>query len=62
MWASSQPVVAGVPGNTVARHRWNHQMESVRRARAMRGGIGQRIDDLDLLDDRARPPVRDNQR
>jgi hypothetical protein len=37
-------------------------MERVRCARAMRGGIGQRIDDLHLLDDRAGPSVRDNER
>ena len=37
-------------------------MERVRRARAMRGGVGKRLDDLQLLDDRARPPVRDDQR
>ena len=28
----------------------------------MRRGIGQRLDDLELLDDRARPPVRDDER
>ena len=28
----------------------------------MRRGIGQRIDDLQLLDDRAGPPVRDDER
>ena len=37
-------------------------MERVRRARAMRRGIGERLDDLQLLDDRARPPVGDDQR
>jgi hypothetical protein len=37
-------------------------MERVRRARAMRRGIGERLDDLQLLDDRARPPVCDDQR
>src|SRR5262252_9824159 len=37
-------------------------MESVGRARAMRRWIGQRIDDLQLLDHRAWPPVRDDQR
>jgi hypothetical protein len=37
-------------------------MERVRRARAMRGRAGERLDDLQLLDDRARPPVRDDQR
>jgi hypothetical protein len=37
-------------------------MERVRLARAVRRGIGERLDDLQLLDDRARPPVRDDQR
>src|SRR3981189_2042670 len=37
-------------------------MESVRCARAMGCGIGQRTDDLQLLDDRARPSVRDDER
>ena len=37
-------------------------MERVRRARAMCRGIGERIDDLQLLDDRAGPPVRDDER
>ena len=46
----------------VARHRRNHEVEGVRCARAMRRWIGQRIDDLQLLDDRAGPPVRDDER
>jgi hypothetical protein len=37
-------------------------MESVRFARAMCRGIGQWIDDLQLLDDRAGPSVRDEER
>ena len=37
-------------------------MEGVRCAAAMRRGIGQRIDDLHLLDDRAGPSVRDDER
>ena len=37
-------------------------MEGVRRARAVRGGIGERADELQLLDDRARPAVADDQR
>ena len=37
-------------------------MERIRCAPAMRGGIGQRIDDLQLLDDRAGPSVRDDER
>ncbi len=37
-------------------------MERVRRARAVGRRIGERLDDLQLLDDRARPSVRDDQR
>ena len=37
-------------------------MEGVLGARAVLSGIGERIDDLQLLDGRARPPVRDDQR
>src|SRR5215218_7131153 len=37
-------------------------MESVRWARAMGRRIGQWIDDLQLLDDRAGPPVQDDER
>ena len=49
-------------GEPVARHRRDHHVERVRCARAMCRGIGQRIDDLQLLDDRAGPAVRDDQR
>ena len=37
-------------------------MEGVRRAGAVLRGLGERIDDLELLDRRARPPVRDDER
>ena len=37
-------------------------MERVRGAPAMGGRIGQRLDDLQLLDDRAGPAVRDDER
>ena len=37
-------------------------MKSVARARAVRRGIGQWLDDLELLDDRPRPAVRHDQR
>src|ERR1019366_10744586 len=50
------------PGEAVARQRRDHQMESIRCARAMCRGIGKWVDDLQLLDDRARPSVRDNER
>jgi len=37
-------------------------MEGVLRARAVRRWVGERVDDLELLDDRAGPPVRDDER
>ena len=37
-------------------------MERVLGARAVRDRVGQPIDDLQLLDDRARPPVIDDER
>jgi hypothetical protein len=40
----------------------NHQMESVGRAGAVGRGIGERINDLQLFDDRAWQPMRDDQR
>ena len=49
-------------GEAVARQRRNHDVEGVRCAPAMGRGIGQRIDDLQLLDDRAGPSVRDDHR
>ena len=47
----------GLAGKSVAGHRRDHDVESVRRAAAVRRGVGQRIDDLQLLDGRARPAV-----
>ena len=49
-------------GEAVARQRRNHDMECIRRGAAMGGGIGQRLDDLHLLDDRAGPAMRDDDR
>jgi hypothetical protein len=37
-------------------------MERVRSVAAVRRGVGQSIDDLELLDDRARPAVIDDER
>src|SRR5438874_8732099 len=37
-------------------------MEGVLRARTVRGGVGERADDLELLDDRSGPAVRDDER
>src|SRR5918994_30157 len=58
VWMPSNPGGACAP---VARHRRNHQMESVRCARAMCRRIGKGIDDLQLLDDRTGPPVRNEE-
>ena len=52
--SGSQPVVGRLAGEPVARHRRDHHVERVRRAPAVRRGVGQRLDDLQLLDDRAR--------
>ena len=49
-------------GEAVARQRRDHDMERVRCGSAMRGRIGQRLDDLHLLDDRAGPAMRDDHR
>jgi hypothetical protein len=49
-------------GEPVARERRDHRMEGILRASAMRSGIGERLDDLHLLDDRAGPSVRHDQR
>jgi hypothetical protein len=61
MRAGSQPVVAGLAENPCPGS-GNHQMERVRFAGAVRRGLGVRLDDLQLLDDRAGPPVGDDQR
>jgi hypothetical protein len=37
-------------------------MKRIRWAAAMRGRVGQWLDDLQLLDDRAGPAVRDDER
>jgi hypothetical protein len=56
------PGARRLSGEPVARQRWNHQIKRIRCFPAMRRGIGQRLDNLQLLNDRARPPVRDDQR
>jgi hypothetical protein len=47
----------GLARKPVARQRRNHHVECVRRAAAVPSGIGERLDDLQLLDDRAGPAV-----
>ena len=54
--------VLRLSGEAVAGHRRDHEMKRVGCARAMRRGIGERIDDLQLLDDRAGPSVRHDER
>ena len=46
----------------VARHVRDHHVEGVRRAAAMRRRVGEQVDDLHLLDERARPSVADDER
>ena len=57
-----QPAVVGLAGEAVARHRRDDDVERVRRGAAKSGRIGQRLDDLQLLDDRAGPAVGDDDR
>jgi hypothetical protein len=61
MWAGPQPE-AWFSRKPVARHRRNHQIEGVHRTGAMCRRIGQRIDNLQLLDNRAGPAVRHDER
>ena len=62
MWTGSQPVVVGLPGEAVSGHRRDHDVERVRGVAAVRGRVGERADDVQHLDDRARPAVRDDHR
>ena len=62
MRSGPQPLLVGFPRKPVTRHRRNHDVEGVRCARAVRRGIRERLDDLQLLDDRARPAVIDDER
>ena len=47
---------------TVARHGRNHHVEGIGGGATMRGRVGERLDELELLDDGARPAVRDEHR
>ena len=47
---------------SVARHRGNHDIEGIGSVAAMGRRVHQRVDDLQLLDDRAGPAVRDDDR
>jgi hypothetical protein len=55
------PGRARLAREAVARHVGDHHVEGVRRARAMRGRVGEQIDDLQLLDERAGPSVADDE-
>ena len=46
----------------VVRYRRDHHVEGVVGAAAVRGGVGERVDDPQQLDDRAGPAVRDDDR
>ena len=46
----------------VSRHVGDHQVEGVRGITSMRGRVGEQVDDLHLLDERARPSVADDER
>src|SRR5215211_3196207 len=61
--ALQPPAHLGWPrGEAEARKRRDHDVEGVLRAPAVGRRIGELTDDLDLLEDRARPPVGDDQR
>ena len=47
---------------SIARQRWNDDIERVRRGAAVSCGIGERLDDLQLFDDGAGPSVGDDER
>jgi len=61
--AAGVPAVLGrVGGEAVAGQRRHHQVERVLGGAAVRDRVGERADDLEHLDDRAWPAVRDDQR
>ena len=62
MRTGSHPVAVGLAEKPWPGQRRDHQMECVLRAPAVGGGISERLDDLQLLDDRAGPPMRHDQR
>ena len=59
MRSGPQPVVGRLAREAIARHRRDDHVEGIGRSAAVRRGIDQGVDDLQLLDDRARPAVRD---
>jgi len=62
MRTGPQPAVVGLLEKPYPGMEGDHYIERVLGASAVGGGIGERPDDLELLDDRARPAVGDNHR
>ena len=60
--ATPQPVVGRLAGEAEAGQRRGDDVEGVRGVAAVRGRVGERLDHLVELDDRARPAVGDQQR
>jgi hypothetical protein len=58
--APSQPL--RLVAEAVTRQRWADDVEGVRRVATMGGGVSERPDHLEELDDRPRPAVRHNER
>src|SRR2546422_11732324 len=56
------PICGRLARKPEARHRRNPHVEGVPRPPAIGGGIGERTDDLQLLDDGTGPSVRDDHR
>ena len=62
MRAGSHPVLLGFAENPCPGSDGITRWKASDALAAVRGRVGQRLDDLQLLDDRARPAVRDDQR
>ena len=62
MWTGPQPVRRRLLRVPVAGHRRDDDVERVLGIAAVGRRVGQRADDVEHLDDRARPAVRDDQR
>ena len=60
MRMGSQPVVAGFPENPWPGQRRNHDIKSILRLSAIGSRIGEWTDDLQLLNNRTGPAVRDD--
>ena len=58
----SQPRFVGGSGEAMSRKRRNDNIERVCRGSAVRRRVGQRVDYLELLNDRSRPTMSDDDR